>query len=458
MGDKSLLSSSVGGLAGANGLTGKEEVVPSKTAVLERFIPWDGYQRVGLVNPKDFELISIYDKKGITDQERNALLASDGVAFAEVLLNFVIGISALDTIQYVVTLIHELLLADPKRVELFNALSAQNEAYPYQPFFKLIGKGTKDPYTSRMAAGILGILVSKSNTVPVEHETYLFRWITDQLRNPNGSDIHLALCTLQALLSKDQYRIRFFESPNSDFDLLVKIIQTQAANFQLVYEAIYCAWLLTYNDSISNRIGGTGLITALVDVVKAVIKEKVVRLAIASLRNVLDKAENNNEMIDAGFVRMLAILSNKKWGDDDIVEDLKVLSEALAKNMVVLSSFDMYKKEIATGQLTWSPVHKSEKFWRENATRFEENDYQLLSAIRHILQTSNDPVVLSVACYDIGEFVRFHPRGKAIITQVGLKLDIMKLMTNDNPEVKKQALFAIQKTMVTNWEYLAKAK
>lgn len=76
MGDKTLLSSSVGGLAGANGLTGKEEVVPSKTAVLERFIPWDGYQRVGLVAPKDFELISVYDKKGITDAERNALLAS----------------------------------------------------------------------------------------------------------------------------------------------------------------------------------------------------------------------------------------------------------------------------------------------------------------------------------------------------------------------------------------------
>lgn len=45
-----------------------------------------------------------------------------------------------------------------------------------------------------------------------------------------------------------------------------------------------------------------------------------------------------------------------------------------------------------------------------------------------------------------------------IITQVGLKLDIMKLMTHENPEVKRQALFAIQKTMVTNWEYLAKAK
>lgn len=53
----------------------------------------------------------------------------------------------------------------------------------------------------------------------------------------------------------------------------------------------------------------------------------------------MDKEENNNEMIDAGLVRMLAILSNKKWGDEDIIDDLKTLSEALAKNMVVLRYF-----------------------------------------------------------------------------------------------------------------------
>ncbi len=53
----------------------------------------------------------------------------------------------------------------------------------------------------------------------------------------------------------------------------------------------------------------------------------------------MDLGDNNNEMLDAGFVRMLAILSNKKWADDDIIEDLKVLSEALAKNLVVLRYF-----------------------------------------------------------------------------------------------------------------------
>lgn len=456
-----LLSSGVVNGMALNGGAGRaEDAVPSKTAVLERNIPWDGYQRVGLVRPQDFALISQYDRKGITEAERNALLEKDGSSYAQLLLNFVNTITAAETLQYVLTLTHELLTADPKRVELFNALSEKDPSLPYEPFIRLINKGNSDVYTARMAASILGMLVSKSNSVPPQHESFLLRRISEQLRNfqdPNNNDVHYALTTLQVLFSKDNYRLKVFESDAGDFQTLVKIIQTQSSNFQLVYEAIYCVWLMTYNEKIAARVGATGLIPALVDIIKTVSKEKVVRLAIATLRNVLDKGENNTEMIESGILRMLAILSNKKWGDDDIVDDLKALSEALAKNIVVLSSFDMYKKELQTGVLSWSPVHKSEKFWRENSTRFEENDYQLLGLLRNIFQTSRDPTVLSVACYDVGEFVRFHPRGKVIIQQTGLKMEIMKLMTSDNVDVKKQALFAIQKTMVTNWEYLAKA-
>jgi hypothetical protein len=85
------LGAAAGLLNGAGTLNGQgkpEDQVPSKTAVLERYIPWEGYQRVGLVTPKDFELISVYDKKGITDQERNALL--DSVRFFS-FLDFVLS-------------------------------------------------------------------------------------------------------------------------------------------------------------------------------------------------------------------------------------------------------------------------------------------------------------------------------------------------------------------------------
>lgn len=65
-----------------------------------------------------------------------------------------------------------------------------------------------------------------------------------------------------------------------------------------------------------------------------------------------------------------------------------------------------------TFRLEWSPVHKSAKFWRENAARLNERGQELLRTLVHLLEKSRDPVVLAVACYDVGEYVRHYPRGK----------------------------------------------
>ena len=58
------------------------------------------------------------------------------------------------------------------------------------------------------------------------------------------------------------------------------------------------------------------------------------------------------------------------------------------------------------------PVHRSEKFWRENADRLNEKNYEILKMLIKLLETSQDPLVLSVASFDLGEYVRHYPRGK----------------------------------------------
>lgn len=47
-------------------------------------------------------------------------------------------------------------------------------------------------------------------------------------------------------------------------------------------------------------------------------------------------------------------------------------------SFLIHSSFDEYSSELKSGRLEWSPVHKSEKFWRENAVRLNEKNYELL--------------------------------------------------------------------------------
>jgi len=433
----------------ANGT--EENIIPRRT-ILERTLPWEGYHKAAIISEKELEYIRRYDKK--PEEIKKQLIEKEGPAFAELFLTFVLKISNPETLQYVLTLIHDLLVADPKRVELFYQLSDKGPGFPYQPFVRLVSRDDKDYYVTKTACAILGILMSKARSVPDEHVDFLLRWAIEQIRRPTSYEAHVAVSLLQALTTKDDYRVAFANA--GGLSLLIEILKTQQTNLQLLYEANFVIWLLTYNEKIANSVAETGLIKALVNIIKIITKEKVLRLAIASLRNLVDKSTNNEEMIDAGVIRMLAILQNKKWGDEDIIEDLKVISDALAKNLVVLSSFDMYKKELQSQQLDWSPVHKSEKFWRENCARFEENDFQILQLLQRVLQISLDPLSLSVACFDIGEFVRFHPRGRSIVQQLNIKIDIMKLMAHQDPEVQKQALFAIQKTMVHNWEYLAK--
>lgn len=65
-----------------------------------------------------------------------------------------------------------------------------------------------------------------------------------------------------------------------------------------------------------------------------------------------------------------------------------------------------------SGRLEWSPVHRSPQFWRENASRLNERNNELLIILMHLLKSSKDPLILSIASFDVGEYVRHYPRGK----------------------------------------------
>jgi len=46
-------------------------------------------------------------------------------------------------------------------------------------------------------------------------------------------------------------------------------------------------------------------------------------------------------------------------------------------------TYDEYISELSSGHLSWTPVHESEDFWKENATRLNDKNFeQLKSAIR----------------------------------------------------------------------------
>jgi V-type H+-transporting ATPase subunit H len=47
------------------------------------------------------------------------------------------------------------------------------------------------------------------------------------------------------------------------------------------------------------------------------------------------------------------------WDDSDIADLLGWMEEHLQEGIATLSSFERYRKELLTGQLTWAPMHES---------------------------------------------------------------------------------------------------
>merc|ERR1712146_276502 len=119
-----------------------------------------------------------------------------------------------------------------------------------------------------------------------------------------------------------------------------------------------------------------------------------------------------------------------------------------------LTSFDQYSKEVLSGRLEWSPPHKSETFWHENVHAFEADDYRLIKTLKLLAQSENTKVA-SIACFDLGEFARIHPQGRSILEKTGTKPVLISLMASaKNAEVQKQALFCVQKLMITKADHL----
>jgi V-type H+-transporting ATPase subunit H len=131
--------------------------------------------------------------------------------------------------------------------------------------------------------------------------------------------------------------------------------------------------------------------------------------------------------------------------------DLEALSKLLHNNYKEMSRWDIYEAEVESGNLSWGILH-SEKFFRENCRQLEGSDgnFHLLKVLI-ALASSEDDEIASVACFDIGEFVRHYPNGRSIAKRLGAKEPIMGLIEHENPDLQRQALLCVSKMMVQNW-------
>ncbi|XP_019898605.1 V-type proton ATPase subunit H isoform X2 [Esox lucius] len=492
-------------------------IIAAKAAeVRANKVNWQSYLQGQMISAEDCEFIKKFEVANSEDKQ--TILTNEGHQCSKTFLNLMAHISKEQTVQYILTLIDDTLQENHQRVNIFfdYAKKTKNTAWSY--FLPMLNR--QDLFTVHMAARIIAKLAAWGRDLMEGSDlNYYFNWIKTQLssqelvavslrlfekpgfllelghvnREQNGylkgealSNVNKKLhgtgadtagqgtmspsessqyvqCVagcLQLMLRVNEYRFAWVEADGVN---CITAVLSNKCGFQLQYQMVFCVWLLAFSPQLCEQLRRYNVVPALSDILQESVKEKVTRIILAAFRNLLEKSaerETRQEyalaMIQCKVLKQLENLDQQKYDDEDITEDIKFLLESLGESVQDLSSFDEYSSELKSGRLEWSPVHKSEKFWRENAVRLNEKNYELLKILTRLLEVSDDPQVIAVAAHDVGEYVRHYPRGKRVIEQLGGKQLVMNHMHHEDQLVRYNALLAVQKLMVHNWEYLGK--
>ncbi|KAM3385069.1 hypothetical protein ACQJBY_009175 [Aegilops geniculata] len=398
-----------------------------------------------LITSTCLQLLRRYDHK--PESQRGPLLDEDGPSYVRVFLNILRSISKEETVEYVLALIDEMLAANPKRAALFYDKSLSGEDI-YDPFLRQVALESARPKLQNGTVPNGEASNSKSKLTSI-HDVLkgLVDWLCSQLRSPTHPNCSIPTSThcLATLLKETYVRTLFVQADG--VKLLIPLISPASTqqSIQLLYETCLCIWLLSFYDAAVDYLSTTRVMPRLVDVVKGSTKEKVVRVVVMSFRNLLAKGAFAAQMIDLGLPHIVQNLKAQAWSDEDLLDALNQLEVGLKENLKRLSSFDKYKQQVLLGHLDWSPMHKDPNFWRENITNFEENDFQILRVLMTVIDTSTDTTALAVACYDLSQFLQYHPSGRLVVADLKAKDRVMKLMNHDNAEVRKNSLLCVQR-------------
>eukprot|EP01056_Protomagalhaensia_sp_Gyna25_P001430 Protomagalhaensia_sp_Gyna_25__1429@NODE_1721_length_1587_cov_178_629199_g1410_i0_p1_GENE_NODE_1721_length_1587_cov_178_629199_g1410_i0NODE_1721_length_1587_cov_178_629199_g1410_i0_p1_ORF_typecomplete_len468_score72_23VATPase_H_C/PF11698_8/2_3e34VATPase_H_N/PF03224_14/6_8e20VATPase_H_N/PF03224_14/2e02Adaptin_N/PF01602_20/0_28_NODE_1721_length_1587_cov_178_629199_g1410_i0711474 len=293
----------------------------------------------------------------------------------------------------------------------------------------------------------------QSHAAKVEDTNNLCRVIVDPkvLRlSPMGR-----LAATANLIKDDALRVHLFNSSTCR-GLVAQGLTSR--DLGTMYQAALCFWLFTFNNSIVKQDGYLSRHRTVLDhfceLMVTCKREKVIRIGCLAIKNVIDVEWIFEVMCHKKIDHALTLLEYEKWRDQDLYNSIRELLGAFYVKTREYTNVSRYLKELDSGRLHPGPLH-SEKFWRENITDFEDNEFAAIHKLSNLIKdTSSEPQTLAIALFDLGEFSRLHATGKKILQKFEAKNIIFALMSHSNKEVAREALLCTQKLMLADWRQL----
>ena len=249
-----------------------------------------------------------------------------------------------------------------------------------------------------------------------------------------------------------EYFTTTFDDDKKCIRQLFELMLTET-NINTIYESLFCMWNLSNNKQFLSLLEkkNENYIEKIVQVIRTNKIDKVARIGLMTIKNLLDSQVCLEILFNIKFMRTIDILLTNKWNDPVIKELLNFIYDFLEKNYKIMNSFDKFVKELDSGNLKQGSLH-STAFWEENYKEFEANQFDNIRKLVCIVQsagdTEEDIKMKCIACFDLGEFARLYPGGASILDIFGAKESLLLLIQHKNLELKNKALVCLQKIMM----------
>jgi len=316
-----------------------------------------------------------------------------------------------------------------------------------------------EEYTVGKAAWLLTCLISN---IPHRFSDEEVRLTLKAITNDSNKAFtkYAKLEALSNLLKCNSLRKQVWQEPGVS-SLIFSVMPNDSS--QTVYRFVFNVWMLSFEEDItlkgSTSLKSLGVVMMLKRILAQSRTEKVIRLSLVVLRNLLKNKEIAIELVEAEVLDVVQQLEYEKWRDAELYEAIREVAGLIATEQSECSNFDTYTRELAKGKLSWGFIH-TYKFWAENYKNFEAGNFSEVKKLAALLNTG-DPDTLAVACHDIGEFVSLHPSGKRVIAELQVKENVMMLMQKEGEtyrQVRREALLCCQKIMLNKWQDAAAGK
>ena len=201
-----------------------------------------------MIAKEDFEFISRFD--GADANTRAGLIQQDPLQLPKTFMNLLSQISKDSTIQYLLTLLDDLLQEDKSRVEIFKNYAAKKNESVWTQLLTMLNRPVG--FIMNMTSRVIAKMACWSRELMTGSDLQFYlTWLKDQLKAPNNEYIQSVARCLQMMLRIDQYRISFVALDG--ITAIVAVLKSKV-NFQIQYQLSFCLWVMTFNTSIAERL------------------------------------------------------------------------------------------------------------------------------------------------------------------------------------------------------------